>query len=157
LNTQTRYRILPWLLFFVVAVSDQITKAVVRETMHLRESISVIGSVVRLTYIHNPGGVFGLPLGGNSVFVFFSIVAVIFLLIYLLRMPAENRWTRAALALVMGGAVGNLIDRLRFGEVVDFLDVGISTTRWPVFNIADAGVTIGVALLFFSVFLKKES
>jgi len=157
LITKNRDRFLPWLLFFLVAASDQITKAIVRETMNLHQSIPVIGSIVKITYIHNPRGVFGLPLGGNKVFVLFSVIAVIFILFYLFRLPPENRYSRVALALVMGGAVGNLVDRLRFGEVIDFLDVGIGTTRWPIFNIADAGVTIGVALLFFAVFLKKES
>ena len=145
------------LVFLLTVLIDQGTKALVERTLQLRESIQVVGPFIKLTYIHNPKGAFGLPLGGNLVFVLFSVLAVIFILFYLWRIPKEKVWSKGALSLILGGAVGNLIDRFRFGEVIDFIDMGIGTTRWPVFNVADIGVTVGVALLFFALFLKKES
>lgn len=141
----------------MIVFIDLGSKALVQRSMDLRESIQVIGSILKITYIHNPRGAFGLPLGGNAVFVIFSILAVFCILFYLWKMPGEKLWLRIAFALVLGGAIGNLIDRFRFGEVIDFIDVGVGTTRWPVFNVADIGVTVGVALLFFALFLKKES
>ena len=148
---------MPWLFFLLIVLVDQGTKALVQHTMHLRESIPLVGTILRITYIRNPKGAFGLPLGGNTVFVIVSVLAVFLILSYLLRMPKEKRWSRMALSPVLGGAVGNLIDRLRFGEVIDYIDIGVGNTRWPVFNVADIGVTVGVALLFFALFLKKES
>lgn len=154
---QSRIGLKIGLVFLLTVLIDQGTKALVERTLQLRESIQVVGSFIKLTYIHNPKGAFGLPLGGNLVFVLFSVLAVIFILFYLWRIPKEKVWSKGALSLILGGAVGNLIDRFRFGEVIDFIDIGIGTTRWPVFNVADIGVTVGVALLFFALFLKKES
>ena len=123
----------------------------------MNESIHIVGPILRLTYIRNPKGAFGLPLGGNLVFVVFSVLAVIFILSCLWRISKEKVWSRVALSLILGGAIGNLIDRFRFGEVIDFIDIGVGHTRWPVFNVADIGVTVGVALLCYAMFLRRES
>ena len=132
-------------------------------------SYQVIGDFVRLTYIENPGMAFGIDLGGKLFFSLFSVLASAGILWYLLRSKDEPLGFRLSLAMILGGAVGNLIDRVFYGvffgdaplfhgRVVDFIDVdffnitlfGYSLHRWPVFNIADASVTCGVLLMLFT-------
>lgn len=162
-----------------VVIADQVTKLLVRGLTLAPLSIAwpglpygvshrVIGDVVRLTYIENPGMAFGIDLGGKGWFAVISILASIAILLYLYKVRSERLGFRVALALILGGAVGNLIDRvfygvlfdqapLFYGKVVDFIDVDFFNInlgfyhfhRWPVFNIADACVTIGVILIFF--------
>lgn len=124
------------------------TKYIVQQNMTLHASIPVLGDYVRLTYIHNPGAAFGIMPGNRWLFLALSLVACGVMIYYFYSLPADERWGRRALMGILGGAVGNLIDRVRFGEVTDFVDVGIGTYRWPVFNVADMAVTIGVAILF---------
>jgi len=130
-------------------------------------SHKVFGEFVRLTYIENPGMAFGIELGGKFWFALISIVAGLLILFYLYTVRHERLGFRIALALILGGAIGNLVDRvfygvlfdqapLFYGKVVDFIDVDFFNInlgfyhfhRWPVFNIADACVTIGVMLVF---------
>ncbi len=127
---------------------DQLTKYIVQQTLALHSSIPVIGEYVRLTYIHNPGAAFGIMPGNRWVFLVLSFVACGVMIYYFYALPSGEKWGRLALMGIIGGAVGNLIDRIRFGEVTDFVDVGLDTLRWPVFNVADMAVTIGVAILF---------
>ena len=144
----------------------------------LGSSRPILGDFLRLTYIENPGMAFGIDIGGKLFFSFFSIVASAGILIYLYRSRHENLVFRVSLAMILGGAVGNLIDRvfygvlfdegpLFYGKVVDFLDAdffninmfGYHMSRWPVFNVADASVTCGVILMLFAhrKSLKEES
>jgi signal peptidase II len=132
-------------------------------------SYQVVGDFLRLTYIENPGMAFGIDIGGKLFFSLFSIVASAGILWYLHRAKEEPLLFRLSLAMILGGAVGNLIDRVFYGvvfgeaglfhgRVVDFIDVdffnvsvfGYSLHRWPVFNIADASVTCGVFLMLFA-------
>lgn len=139
----------------VVVFLDQASKRMVMESMFLGESIPVLGSFFRLTYIHNPGAVFGLRLGGNVAHLVFAGVALIMVAAMWLRLPPGERVASAGLAFVLGGAVGNVIDRVRFGAVVDFLDFGFGSLRWWVFNVADASVTVGAGLLILGCGLLK--
>jgi signal peptidase II len=164
-----------------VVLLDQATKALVQQRMALHESIAVIPDFFHLTYIRNPGAAFGLFVGINPSFrtAFFlsvSCLAIGVILYFFFKSIQEdrrrlsdigdigagaaagrhNRWLRAGLALVMGGAIGNLIDRLRFGEVVDFLDFFIGRYHWPAFNVADSSITIGVSILLAATFLPPE-
>lgn len=135
-----------WIIPLVVAL-DQASKLIVRGSMTLYQSEPVLGDFFRLTYIHNPGAAFGLNMGSPFLHTAFSVLAL-GVLIYLYRSLADNeRLSRLALCLVLGGAVGNIIDRLYLGEVVDFFDFGLGDLRWPVFNVADSCVTVGVLLL----------
>ncbi len=164
-------------LSFFIVLADQATKLAVKgfstpflgihvQGMGLGASKPILGDFLKLTYIENPGMAFGIDLGGKLFFSIFSIVASIGILYYLHRAKGERLAHRFALAMILGGAVGNLIDRvfyglifdeaqLFYGRVVDFIDVdffdlsifGYHLTRWPVFNIADASVTVGVLLL----------
>ncbi|MDE3056811.1 MAG: signal peptidase II [Bacteroidota bacterium] len=171
-----------------VVLSDQITKLFVKGFsvpflgihaggVSLGSSVPVLGDFLRFTYIENPGMAFGIDVGGKLFFSLFSIAASIGILMYLYQMRDEKFLFRFSLALILGGAVGNLIDRvfygvlygdapLFYGRVVDFIDVdffnvnvfGYHLSRWPIFNIADSSVTIGVLLLliFYRSFSRAE-
>ncbi|MDE2890324.1 MAG: signal peptidase II [Gemmatimonadota bacterium] len=139
----------------VVLILDQVSKRMVMESMFLGESIPVLGSFFRLTYIQNPGAVFGLRLGGNVAHLVFAGLALILVAVMWLRLPAHERVASAGLALVLGGAIGNVIDRIRFSAVIDFLDFGFGSVRWWVFNVADAAVTVGAVLLILGCGILK--
>lgn len=141
----------------VALVLDQVTKWWVLKTMVLGEFIPVLGSFFALRYIHNPGAVFGLKLGNPYVHLALACVALIVVCGLLWRLPAEDRIAAIGLALVLGGAIGNIVDRVRFGVVIDFLDFGFGSVRWWVFNLADTWVSVGTGLLILSFgFTKKE-
>jgi signal peptidase II len=152
------------ILFFGIAALvvffDQITKAIVLAHLPLYESIPVIPGFFNLTHIQNPGGAFGF-LAKQSPFIrhFFFIGVSFFalgLIFYLfIRTPGTHRWLAAAFALIFGGAIGNLIDRVRFGKVVDFLDFHVGSWHWPAFNVADSAVTIGVVIFAYHLLLNK--
>jgi len=131
----------------LVVVFDQITKYLVRHNLDLHTPIPVIGDFFRLTYVENSGIVFGIKVGGAlPLFTVLSFVATILILYYFFRERTNHLGIRISLALVLGGAIGNLIDRLIFGQVVDFLDFGFGEYRFFVFNVADSAVTVGVIL-----------
>ncbi|MBI3006483.1 MAG: signal peptidase II [Ignavibacteriales bacterium] len=166
-----------------IVVLDQITKLLVKgftisfldfyhPGMQLGASIPIFGDFLRLTFIENPGMAFGIDIGGRLFLTIFSIIASAGILVYLYRIREETLAVRIPLAMILGGAIGNLIDRvfygvifgessLFYGKVVDFIDVdffnidfvGFHISRWPVFNIADASVSIGVLILL--VFHRK--
>jgi signal peptidase II len=140
----------------VALVLDQLSKWWVMESMHLYESVSVIGHFFRFTYIHNPGAVFGLRLGGAYFHLALAVVALVFVCVLLWRLPPGSLWPAVGLALVLGGAIGNMIDRLRFGVVIDFLDFGVGDTRWWIFNLADSWVSVGTVLLLFTYGLQSS-
>ena len=143
-------------LFSLVVALDQVTKQVIRHTMFLGESFNVIGQIVKITYVENPGIAFGIRVGNGSLFTILSIIAILGVVIYLYTHWNEGIQMKTGLALILGGAVGNLIDRILFRQVADFIDVGIGTLRWPVFNVADSAVVIGMFLLFFTLFVSKK-
>lgn len=128
----------------ILLILDQLSKSIVSRRLVLGQLVPVIGDLFRLRYITNPGGVFGLSFWGVPLLPI-SFVAVALLLILLFRTELRGM-SGVGLSLILGGGMGNLIDRLSFGEVIDFLDFGFGTYRWPTFNLADAGVTIGVVL-----------
>jgi len=140
-------------------ILDQVTKAAVVGGMGIGERSPVFGTFLRLTHIRNSdsGAVFGMMRGASTYFTVFSIIAAAVLVVVLIVAKRASTLVRVSLGMVLGGAVGNLIDRLRFGAVVDFLDVGISeSVRWPCFNVADSAITVGVFLLILSSFAKPQ-
>lgn len=145
------------LIVGAAVVLDQVSKFLIERTMSLGHSIPVVGSLVRLTYIHNPNAAFGIGLGSGAIHMVFSIAAFGLVAYILYRTPPTQQGVQAALALILGGAIGNLIDRVRMGEVIDFVDVGINKYRWPVFNVADSVVTIGVLMLVLFYFLDRDA
>jgi len=145
-------KLLSWSV--IIIIIDQVTKLMIKNYMQLSESISLIGNVIRLTYIKNPGMAFGILIGGKLFYTVFASLACVVILIYLFRLKPENFWARFALASILGGAVGNLIDRLMYSEVVDFIDIRV--IRWPVFNFADIAITIGMVILIAVVVFEKN-
>jgi signal peptidase II len=140
-----------WPVVAVVAFIDLVTKAVaVRLLVPQRVPREVIGDAVRFTLVYNPGAAFGIHVGPYSRWVFMTLTVVaLAILAWLYQSTREGHFSRIlALGLVCGGAVGNLIDRVRSGMgVVDFIDVGVGDSRWPTFNVADMAVSSGAFLL----------
>ena len=147
-------------LFFsaMIVIVDQISKSIIKNSMHLYESIPAIPGFFHLTYVVNKGMAFGIDLPiGIGIFSFLSIIISCFLVFILWRERENILLVRIALALILGGAIGNLIDRILFSEVVDFLDFMIGDYHWYIFNIADSAVTVGIILmLWHSVFIKDK-
>ena len=138
---------------------DALTKYIVQQTLVLYHPVPVLGDFFRLTYIYNPGAAFGLHLGSYSRYIFLAltVVAVVVLFYWYRSTPAHDRLRLVAIASVTGGAIGNLIDRVRSHRgVVDFLDVGLGALRWPVFNVADIAVTTGAILLAISLWKEEQ-
>lgn len=135
----------------VITALDQVVKRVVVNAMQLGQSIDVVGKVVRLTRTSNTGGAFGLLRGRSHWFIVVAFVAALVIAVLSRQIARGRRIERLAFGLIMGGAVGNLIDRIRLGSVVDFIDIGGSAYRWPAFNVADSAITIGVTLLAISI------
>lgn len=126
---------------------DIVTKRMIVSSMQLHEVIQVVGNYVRITYILNPGAAFGLFPGSRVALIAVSVAAVV-IVMFVGGKRKGKLSTVIPLGLILGGAIGNLIDRVRLGEVVDFVQVGIPPdTYWPVFNAADAAVTTGVVWL----------
>lgn len=142
----------------IVAV-DLVTKLIAQSLLELHEPVPVIGDFFRLTYIYNPGAAFGLHLGPYSRFIFLglALIAVVVLFFMYRSTHPTDRLRLVAIAAVTGGAIGNLIDRIRSPlGVVDFFDVGLGDLRWPVFNIADIAVTTGAVLLAISLWIEEQ-
>ena len=136
----------------VIAIADQVSKALVTSNMYLGESIPDEGKF-RITYSTNSGSVFGLDI--NSTFLLIMGIIVLGVLFWLnfFYLKSASRFMRIGLGLVMGGAIGNLIDRIRYGEVTDFIDVNLGfwpLDPWPIFNIADSALTTGIFILIYS-------
>lgn len=141
----------------IVAI-DQATKALVQAVMLLNQSIPIAGFLLRITYIRNPSAAFGLSIAPAYFYIIFSVVASVVVGYYIVRLPKRDYWPRIALAMILAGAIGNLIDRLRFGEVTDFIQVGLSERLvWPIFNVADMGVSVGVTLLLLFFLVTGET
>ena len=142
----------------VVVVLDQITKALTRSYLDLYDSVPVITNFFHLTYVTNDGMAFGLNFpGGRFVFLIVSIILTVVIFMYLWIEKNNHILMRLSLALILAGAVGNLIDRLLFGYVVDFFDFMIGDYHWYIFNVADSAVSIGMILfLYFSFIIQPK-
>jgi signal peptidase II len=136
-----------FLLAVLVLVADQLSKYVIRTSMVPNQSLPVIKSIFHITYVNNPGAAFGLLANKTWVFIAVTLAVAVFIVFTYRYLPPGLMLLRLALALMLGGAIGNLIDRLRFGYVIDFLDFRI----WPVFNLADMAVVSGVILLCWQI------
>ncbi len=160
MSRSVRYTLLG-LLGVTVIVVDQITKLWIMQSMRLHESIPIVPNLFSLTYIRNPGAAFGLLAGSSNAFrtVFFGVTALLALGLLgtiLVRLPEKDWIGQLSIAGILGGAIGNLIDRLRFGEVIDFLDVYIESYHWPAFNVADSAISVGVVCLIIHFALERK-
>lgn len=157
--TATKALILAGVLVGVLLL-DVSTKLLVQQHFYLYQQVDIVGEYVRLTYIHNPGAAFGIHLGEYSrqIFLVLSLVALGALVGMYWFTPATDRTRLGAIALICAGAIGNLIDRIRLeAGVVDFIDVGYGTVRWPVFNVADMAVTAGAIVLALSLWKEEQT
>ena len=153
-----RYRI-----FALVAscslLLDQLSKIYIDHNFELSQSKRIISNFFHLTYVRNPGAAFGI-LSDSSIrlpfFITISVLAALGILWFIRRIPSEKHWQHLALGLIFSGALGNLIDRIRLGEVIDFLDVHWYNYHWPAFNIADSAIFIGAALLIIDMFKNGD-
>ena len=153
-----------WLTFgalaAIVIALDQVTKAWIRSSFSPFESRPVVAGLFQLTYLRNPGAAFSFLAGTaegfrRPFFITITLAALAAIAWVTGRLAPNRRWTLAALALVAGGATGNLIDRLRWGEVVDFLDFFWKTHHWPPFNVADSAITVGMGILILQELFGK--
>lgn len=146
----------------VIVVLDQITKSAVIARFSLHETLEIIPGLFNLVYVMNPGAAFGFLADASPTFryVFFigvTIAAAGLIVYYLVKSNPRNRLLAGSLTLIFGGAVGNLIDRIRFGAVVDFLDVYLGASHWPAFNVADSSITVGAVLMIWEMLRNRKS
>ncbi|MCJ7545967.1 MAG: signal peptidase II [Deltaproteobacteria bacterium] len=154
-----------WILvivFVILLVLDQASKLLIERHIPLHQAIEVIPGFFAIAHVENRGAAFGLLAnlpGAGILFVVISLIAIVLICAYFRWLKEEEVWTPLCLALVLTGAVGNLIDRFRLGSVVDFLDVHYQGWHWPAFNMADSCITIGVILLALKILWgeKKET
>ncbi|MEX1314372.1 MAG: signal peptidase II [Desulfotignum sp.] len=144
----------------IVVLADQVTKKIIMASLALHESIKVIENFFNITHVLNPGGAFGFfatqsDMVRKLVFLVISSAVAVFVVWFYSRVARTHVFLSWGLALIFGGAIGNLIDRFRFGHVVDFLDFYIGTAHWPAFNVADSAISIGMAILIYHVVFKK--
>jgi signal peptidase II len=156
-------RYLPWSIALLTGLADQATKALVVRVVPPGRGIVVIPGLFDLTLVTNPGGIFGIlrDVDGPLRRILFSIIpalAIVLILWYAWALSADRRWSRAALGMILGGAAGNLLDRLRLGSVIDFLDVYVGRYHWPAFNLADSCICAGVAMLLLEgIFFERSA
>ena len=148
------------LITAVVIFLDQLTKFLIVKQMPLYSSIAIIPDFFNLVHYRNSGGAFSLMANSSVnvrffVFIVLSIVAIFFIMYLFFKIPEEKKMLQVSMAMIFSGACGNMVDRLRFMYVVDFLDFYIKDYHWPAFNVADSSISIGVVIIMFHIFFKK--
>jgi signal peptidase II len=156
-------RNIPYFLFILVMIAlDQAAKFVIAQTVELYESRTVIPGFFNITRIHNRGAIFGAFNQSNNQVVFLALTAASLLALglvvfYFFKTPPSDRLMKISLALIMAGALGNLLDRITRGFVIDFLDVYIRRSHWPFFNVADSCISVGAVLMLLIFFRRKPA
>lgn len=140
----------------IIIILDQWTKWLVVNYMELRESIPIIENVFHLTSHRNAGAAFGILQGQMWLFYIATVIVIGVVIYYIQTEGKKHRWFGLSLGLVLGGAIGNFIDRIFLGHVVDFLDVYIFTYNFPIFNVADSALVVGVIMLIIHVLLEEK-
>ena len=145
-------------LFVFTVVSDQVSKYFIVATFNLHESRRILYNILCLRYIKNPGAAFGLSFGHPLLMLTITILIIIILGYLFLKgnLFSDNILGKTAMVMVLGGAVGNLIDRMVMKEVVDFIDMGVGNYRWPVYNLADVYITIGMFIMIYLFSFKAK-
>jgi signal peptidase II len=144
----------------IIVLLDQFTKWLILRYLPINKTLTVVKGFFNITHVLNPGGAFGImanlsPIVRSIVFLFISSIAVGLIFYFYRKTPVQHSWLAAAFALIFGGAIGNLIDRIRFGMVIDFLDFYVDNLHWPAFNIADSAITIGIGIFLYHLIFKK--
>lgn len=139
---------------FIIVLLDQISKIWVQNHMALRESIPIIKGIFHITYIQNPHSSFGLLKFSNMTYTIITLLVLLLMILFLRsKTTPKNKMIFISLAMILGGSLGNMIDRFRIGSVIDFLDFRI----WPIFNLADSAINVGLFLLIIHFLLHKET
>lgn len=151
----------PWLtLTLFIVVMDQITKGLITSHFKLYESLDLL-PFLKITLLHNPGAAFSMLADADGwqrwFFTSVSSIISIVLFFWILQLPRHQYWLAIALALILGGALGNLWDRIEYGYVVDFIDVYYQDWHWPAFNIADTAISIGAVMLLLDTLFNNHS
>lgn len=131
----------------LIYVADQVTKALVVASLDVGERVQVVGDLVWIWHLRNTGAAFSLLPGAIWLFIPITLVALGMVAWFHLQFRSRSPWIHVILGAILGGALGNLTDRVRLGYVVDFVSVGIGDLRWPAFNVADPSVVIGIGLI----------
>lgn len=143
------------ILGIIIVFADQFSKHLVETYLYLGQSIPIISDIVNITLLRNPGALFGFMPDGRWIFIVITIISLAIMVLLMIEIPRGKIYMRVGMTLIMAGALGNLIDRVRFGYVIDFIDFGF----WPVFNIADTALIVGAAFFLFeyiSLSLKND-
>jgi signal peptidase II len=153
----------PYFLFILAMIAlDQAAKLVISRSVGLYESRAVVPGFFNITRIHNRGAIFGAFNQSNNATVFIILTAASFLalglvVVYFFKTPSSDRLMKSSLSLILAGALGNIVDRIARGYVIDFLDLHIRGAHWPFFNVADSCITIGALLMIFIFFRRKPA
>ncbi|MFB0519254.1 MAG: signal peptidase II [Acidobacteriota bacterium] len=151
-----------WGLFVaLILLLDQGSKYLIHSYIERHRQIEVIPHLLNITYVENRGGAFGIFATSASplkplIFSSLSIIALIIIIYFSIKLPLRERWARFGLSLIFGGAVGNFADRLRLGFVIDFIDLHWNRLHWPSFNIADVAICTGVAILIWKTLIPSH-
>ncbi|SEN16976.1 signal peptidase II [Lihuaxuella thermophila] len=140
-----------------ILILDQSTKWLIVKNMSLYESIPVIDGFFHITSHRNPGAAFGILKHQQWLFITVTIFVIAIILYYLWQLKNERPWMSFSFALILGGAIGNLIDRIQTGEVVDFLDFRFGDYHFPIFNVADSAIVVGVCILVLITLLSPSA
>ena len=144
------------LILLLIIGLDQLTKSWIESILQLHESIELIPGFFSLTYARNTGAAWSMLAGQMTFFIVLTSAVLCGLIWLMVKTPKESTWTRISFSLIMGGAIGNFIDRISFGYVRDFLDFILFGYDFPIFNVADMALCIGVALLALVMLMDKE-
>jgi signal peptidase II len=156
-----KQRIFYFVLIIVLILTDQVTKALIARNIFLNSSVKVIPGFFQLVHIRNRGAIFGFfnQSGSQLVYLLLSLAsftALGLVIYYFFKTPADEKFLRISLSLILAGALGNFIDRIFRGSVIDFLDLSVKGWHWPSFNVADSCISIGALMLVFAFLFKRS-
>lgn len=155
IDIKMKHIILYIISFLIIVVGDQVTKVIIDHTLQLNAGYTLIDNFFYFTYAHNSGAAWGIFQGHLNLFFIISIIATIGIIYYFMQTEIYQKLTRFGLVLVFSGMVGNLIDRIIFGYVRDFIDFIILGYDFPIFNVADIAITVGVMLIIIEVAIEE--
>ena len=159
---RTRSLLLYFLIAAFVTIADQVSKSLIQIFLAESEKVSVIGDLLYFRLVYNVGGAMGTSIGPPWVYLILTVVALIIIARYVITVPHAGWHVKTALAMIFGGAVGNLIDRIVYGKVIDFIDMDFPDIpflyiyRWFTYNLADAAITIGLLVFIVGVLFRKK-
>ncbi len=150
-----------FVIMLLVVICDQLSKLWILQNFALYDSTVIIPGFFNLTFLRNTGAAFGILAGQPALwrqvfFVTLAMVALVVIIFMQRKLGPQNSWFTISLGFISGGAIGNLIDRVAYGSVIDFFDFYVTTHHWPAFNVADSGITVGVAIFLITQFLEER-